>query len=549
MIRVVIYLVIVGLLAAATVWLADRPGDVLITWQNRRIETSVMVLAVAMVTIAVFTVMLWTILRAVLRSPETLRFYLRMRRGMRGYHAVSQGLVAVGSGDVRTARRLAEEAARIAPNEPLTLLLTAQASQLSGDRDAAERTFHAMASRDDTRLLGLHGLYIEAQRRNDGAAAKLYAEEAAAGVRAPAWAGLAVFDARCATGDWIGALERLDRNMKSGLVDRDSYRRLRAVLLTARALESDAGDDRDGARALALEAVKFAPTLVPAAALAGRLLGDAGDRRRAARIVEAAWKANPHPDLAEAYAHLQSGASARDRLARVESLAARTPGNVEGALAVARAALDAQEFAAARRALAPLAIAPSQRVAMLMAEIEEREHGDEGRAREWMTRAIRAKADPAWTADGSRSDRWMPVSPITGRLDAFQWKDPVADLHADEPVIEYERAPRTVEAPPPAAPPQPAAQVAAPVTSQAPGNVTELRPLEARTVETPSSASPPSASAVRGLARTVPAAAPIVPLVPVPDDPGPEPQPQLEPEPDTSSSANDSWRKLRGLFK
>ena len=221
MIRVVIYLVIVGLLAAATVWLADRPGDVMITWQNRRIETSVMVLAVAVAAIAVFTVMLWTILRAIVRSPDTLRFYLRMRRGMRGYHAVSQGLVAVGSGDVRTARRLAEEAARIAPNEPLTLLLTAQASQLSGDRDAAERTFHAMASRDDTRLLGLHGLYIEAQRRNDGAAAKLYAEEAAAGARAPAWAGLAVFDARCATGDWIGALERLDRNMKSGLVDRE----------------------------------------------------------------------------------------------------------------------------------------------------------------------------------------------------------------------------------------------------------------------------------------------------------------------------------------
>ena len=34
MIRVVIYLLIVGLLAAGAVWLADRPGDVMITWQN-----------------------------------------------------------------------------------------------------------------------------------------------------------------------------------------------------------------------------------------------------------------------------------------------------------------------------------------------------------------------------------------------------------------------------------------------------------------------------------------------------------------------------------
>jgi HemY protein len=531
MIRVVIFLVLVGVLALGAAWLADRPGDVLITWQKLRIETSVMALIVAVAAIAALTVMLWSIVRAIIRSPDTLRFYLRMRRGMRGYHAVSQGLIAVGSGDVRAARKFADEAARIAPNEPLTLLLTAQASQLSGDRDAAARTFNAMAARDDTRLLGLHGLYIEAQRRNDGAAAKLYAEEAAGGARAPSWAGLAVFDARCAASDWVGALERLDRNMKSGLVDRDAYRRQRAVLLTARAIEADAHDDHNGARTLALDAVRFAPTLVPAAALAGRLLGEAHETRRAARMIETAWKANPHPDLADAYAYLQPGASARDRLRRVESLAERTPGSIEGALAVARAAIDAQEFAVARRVLTPLSIAPSQRVAVLMAELEEKEHGDEGRAREWMTRAVRAKHDPAWTADGFVSDRWMPVSPVTGRLDAFQWKDPIADLDADEALIEHLREPR-----PPVAP------VAAPVSP----HVSELKPLEPKPVDATPVGSPP-APVGRGLARTATTAAPVVPLIHVPDDPGPEPQPQLEPE--SPKSSNDSWRKLRGLFK
>src|SRR5204862_4061358 len=140
---------------------------------------------------------------------------------------------------------------------------------------------------------------------------------------------------------------------KSGLVDRGSYQRQRAVLLTAIALAAQEGD-LDRAKTLVLEAVKLAPTLVPAAALAGRMLGDAGDHRRAGRIVEAAWKANPHPDLADTYAHLRPGDSARDRLTRVQALAQLSPGNVEGALAVARAALDAQEFASARTALAPL---------------------------------------------------------------------------------------------------------------------------------------------------------------------------------------------------
>jgi HemY protein len=530
MIRVVIYLLVVGLLALAWVWLADRPGDVVVTWQNLRIETSVMVLAVAVVAIAVLVVMLWTMVGAIKRAPDVLWLYLRTRRGVRGYLAVSQGLIAIGSGDVRAARRFADEAARIAPNEPLTLLLGAQASQLSGDRAAAERSFHAMAARDDTRLLGLQGLFIEAQRRNDAAAAKHYAEEAAKSARAPAWAGLAVFDARCASGDWTGALERLERNMKGGLVDRDTYRRLRAVLLTARALEADSRDDRDAARTLALEAVNLAPTLVPAAALAGRLLGEARDLRRAARIVEAAWKINPHPDLADAYAHLQPGASARERLVRVETLAEKTPGNIEGALAVARAALDAQEFAVARRVLAPLSIAPSQRVAMLMAELEEMEHGDEGSARAWMTRAVRAKHDPVWTADGFVSDRWMPVSPVTGRLDAFQWKDPIADLDPDEPMIDYDRAPRAAASAPVAPPP-----------------VTEFKPQEPKPVA-PVLPLTPSARSFPRVAGTATPIAPVVPLIHVPDDPGPEPHSHLDPERDTPGS-KDGWGRLRGLFK
>ena len=43
MIRVLLYLVVVALLAFGAVWMAERPGDVAITWQGRRIETSVIV--------------------------------------------------------------------------------------------------------------------------------------------------------------------------------------------------------------------------------------------------------------------------------------------------------------------------------------------------------------------------------------------------------------------------------------------------------------------------------------------------------------------------
>jgi len=534
MIRVILYLALVVLLAVGAVWLADRPGDVAITWQGWRLETSVMVAAMAIAILIVIAMMVWSLVRFVLRSPGLVATFLSNRRGVRGYLAISRGLIAVGAGDTRAARKAAGEAERIAPGEPLALLLNAQCAQLAGDRAAAEFAFRAMAERDDTKLLGLRGLYVEAQRRKDVAAAQRFAEEAAKAAPSLAWAGQAVLEFRCGAGDWAGALSALDRNNRHGLIDRSQYKRQRAVLITARAIAAEE-DDRDRARALALDAVKLAPTLVPAADLAARLLGESGELRRASRIIEKAWQANPHPDLAEAYAHLRSGDSARERLARVQLLALKAPGHVESALAVARAALDAQEFAAARAALRPLLKEPTQRVAALMAEIEERESGDEGRAREWMARALRAPRDPKWTADGIVSDRWLPVSPANGRLDAFEWKVPVAEIADARDVIEGGEAPLATTMPPagpaPRAEPPPKSLAAPQAVSPPPPEMPARRPATALPVSRPAMVQPVRVDAV-------------VPLVHAPDDPGPDAASDQDPAPE----APDSPRGLR-LFK
>ena len=157
MIRVLLFLALVALITLGVVWVADRPGDVAITWQGYRIETSVMVVAAAMGTIVVAAVMLWAILRNIIRSPDLISTLLSQRRGVRGYLAVSRGLIAVGAGDARAARKAADEALRIAPNEPLALLLNAQNAQLSGNRAEAEHAFRVMTEdRKSTRLNSSH---------------------------------------------------------------------------------------------------------------------------------------------------------------------------------------------------------------------------------------------------------------------------------------------------------------------------------------------------------------------------------------------------------
>ena len=431
MYRIILFLLLIALAALGAAWVADQPGDVVLSWGVWRARPSLPVFVLLLGIVIVAAILAWTIVLALWRLPERIKRGRRDRRLARGRHAITQGLLAVGHGDSAAARAHADAARRHAGHDPLALLLHAQSAQLDGNREGARAAFHAMAEREDTRLLGLRGLFIEAQRADDPVGAVGIAEEALKLAPGSTWASQAVLGFRCARGDWSGALTILDNNLESGLIDKPAWRRQRGVLLTARALELET-IDRDRSRDTVMEAIKLAPTLVPAAVLASKYQSEAHQVRRSMRLVETAWLVQPHPDLADAYAHVRLGDSARQRLVRVETLAGKVPGHLESALAVARAAIDATEFARAREALAPFVAAPTQRVAMLMAEIERTEHGDSGRARAWTLRAVRALHDPVWTADGYVSASWRPVSPVSGRIDAFQWQTPLAALPSDK---------------------------------------------------------------------------------------------------------------------
>jgi HemY protein len=544
MYRIILFLVLIALAAAGAAWVADQTGDVALTWSGWRIQMTLPVFALALGIAIVAALLAWTILRALWRTPERIGRARRERRQARGRHAITHGLLAIGHGDSTAARRHAEAARRHAPHDPLALLLHAQSAQLEGDREGAKAAFHAMAEREDTRLLGLRGLFIEAQRADDQVSAVMIAEEALNVSPHSPWASHAVLGFRCARGDWSGALAILEKNFESGLIDKAAYRRQRGVLLTARALELEKVD-RDRSRESAMEAVKLAPTLVPAAVLASKYESEAHQVRRAMRIVETAWLAQPHPDLADAYAHVRLGDSARQRLVRVETLAAKAPGHIESALAVARAAIDASEFARAREVLAPFIKAPTQRVALLMAEIERTEHGDSGRARAWTLRAVRALHDPVWTADGYVSDRWRPVSPVTGRLDAFQWQTPLAALPSDKSAAiesaEFNEALLAPPAPQRAAagetlvgpPREPLTEVTTPPAAQ--DNSPAVVPAEPPPAPAPDMAAAPSPAPSESAAaagtplfrqrQDIPKAAPpsipaVIPIVRAPDDPG-----------------------------
>jgi len=546
MIRTLWYFFIVAGLAALTALIAGVPGDIVATVGDTQIAMSVATalgLVALLVGLAIFAE---RIVSFVLHGPGNVVSFWQSRREVRGYEALSRGLLAVASGDGQAARRYADKADKLLEQPAMTLLLSAQAAKLNGDEAASGRAFKAMLAAPETHGLALKGLYEHAMTSGDVEQARIHAARALDAAPATPWAFEGKFIIEARQGDYVAALETLDRALGQGLLERSDARRRRAVLLAGLAKqeadriavpdaprdEEDVSDDdtrsvqeiRSLALRHAVEARDLAPDLVPAAALAARLVFEDGRARRAQKIVEDAWARAPHPDLATVFLDLFPADASDTRLKRARVLAGRNPDHVESHVLVARAAIAARRFDEAREQLIAYAEPfPSRRICLLMAEVAEG-MGEMGLTREWLSRSVKAPVDAQWMSDGYRTQVWSPVVPTTGAFDAFEWRAPtdaVVPMASSSTEEAMAQAAQAVVLPVPvaAAPvPAPAPDTAEPVAPPEPAASTEPSPA-ADVIEPPRPAAP-----------VTPVPAPelidineeIDFMPPRPDDPGPD---------------------------
>ncbi|NRB29585.1 MAG: heme biosynthesis protein HemY, partial [Rhizobiaceae bacterium] len=428
MFRIAVFILLLFALAFGFAWLADNPGTVTVQWdwlnQGQAYEFDLITLIFVLAVLFLTALFLWWSFFAIINSPKAFGRWRAGRRRDKGYASLSKGLVAAGAGNVPLAKQLAKESGKLLDNEPLVAMLEAQTALLEDDRPAARQQFNTMLESDETRLLGLRGLYLEAEKEGAHEAAAHFAKEANDMAPGTPWAANAVLKIQTITGQWDDALKTLDANRSTGIFTKEEFNRKKAVVLTALALQHEDGEPEKG-RIHALAANKLAKDFAPTAAVAARLSVRLGDQRKAGKILEAAWQAEQHPEVAEAYANLVTGDTVKQRLARIEKLTGKNPEEREARFAIAQAAADAGDFKRARDNMEQiLRESVTERACLLMADIEEAEYGDRGRVREWLSRAVSSAKDPVWMAGDIVSEDWQPCSPATGQLDAFQWKAP-----------------------------------------------------------------------------------------------------------------------------
>jgi HemY protein len=452
---------ILGLLAFAVVvggavFFANHPGQVEIVWQGWQLETSVGVLAAAAVLAGLLLALFWWLVSRLFGAPRAFLRYRRERRRRAGYRALTQGMVAVAAGDPGEARRCARRADALLADPPLTLLLSAQAAQLEGDDAAAMKFFTAMLERPETEFLGLRGLLNQAMRTGDRGTALRLTQRAATLRPSTPWVVESLFELEAREGRWEAAEQTLARAVKQRLVPRDRARHNRGVILYERSLAALGDGDRRRGVNLAAEARALTPDLATPAAHHARLLLQVQRTGSAAKIVERAWRTLPHPELAQAYEAIHAGEAPLARIKSFERLAAENPSARESHLILAEAALEARLWGEARRHLEqallaavpppmanpptapksssqPLTVVhddhlagPTPRLCLMMARLEEAEHGSGAGMREWLDRAVTAMPDPRYVCAscGGESLEWRSLCPHCGNFDRLVWRTP-----------------------------------------------------------------------------------------------------------------------------
>ncbi|MEH7827714.1 heme biosynthesis protein HemY [Gemmobacter denitrificans] len=371
--------------------------------------------------------LLMAVLHFINGDETAISRYFDRNRERKGYQALSEGLLALASGENRVALSRAVKAERLLGKPELTNLLVAQAAEAAGDGKRAAEAYKALLQHEDSRFIGIRGLLTQKIAEGDRETALKLAEKAFAMKPRHAETQDILLQLQAEAQDWKGARATLGAKARAGGLSRDVFRRRDAVLALQQAKGVMAEGASIEAREAAIDANKLSPDLIPAAALAARNLALAGDAKGATRVIRKAWEAQPHPDLAAAFADIVPEETAEARLKRFGTLLSIKPDHPETRMLKAELLIAAEDFPAARRALGNLVdSAPTGRSLALMAAIARGEGADEAEVRAWLAKALVAPRGPQWCCDKCQTihAEWAPICGNCGGFDTLSWREP-----------------------------------------------------------------------------------------------------------------------------
>ncbi len=386
-------ILLTALLLALAWWVCTLPGAVTAHIGPYTITATTPAALVLLAAAAALLAVLLRVTGGLWRAPVHFKTWRDHRKAEAGDLALQRGLSAIAAEDAQKALSEARRVAKYLGNQPLALLVRAEAERLAGHKAEAAALFQDLTKTTELRFLGHQGLHrLEAAPPPD-MPARHHLDNASTAYPDAPWVRAEQLSQALQAHDYPAALTLATQPAA------------RAALATAAA---QAATSPETGLSFCRQALKATPGFLPALTTMAALLRATGRAKAARKLISQAWRTQPHALLAQAWT--TPGANALSIAQEALYLAESAPETLESELYLAQTALGAGLKAEANRhATQALSLAPGNgRALALLAALQT--NTPLPPAGQWQCTSCQAP-----TPD------WVPLCPVCQKLGTMQW--------------------------------------------------------------------------------------------------------------------------------
>lgn len=434
MLRLLRFILLAFLISAGVIWVSDHNGQVVITWLNYEIRTSILsaVIILLAFTLLVFAITYLLARILAIRFPTISKLFFGkshvkrleklLKKNEKGLQTIVDLLMAIEVRDQKTAKKLQKQVSKLINNNQLDDFLTGKIAFDHRDYDKATDYF-AKLNGQTAKVLLLKSKFNLALEKQEDDMAIAYAQQIISTVEHNDDITNKLLNLYKAKGMWKEAQDLLNQQKKKSALDSSLATRDVAVMNVA--LAHDYYHQKKYGLAIkhAKIALKAEEDFLPATEIVLKTWIKRGFITKASFMIKKMWRQHPHIILAEIYDLIHHKDSRSARIKAMKKLAALNDKTYLGYFAVGLTAFRVGDYDIAKEYLRLSLLKEKTHRAYKLLSYIEGVYGSEDKSRKYSQKAEEVSGSDHYTCGncGHGSSRWNAKCMNCGEHDSLRW--------------------------------------------------------------------------------------------------------------------------------
>jgi HemY protein len=431
MIKLLLYIAGIAAISGLFMMALEYDGQIVAQVSDYQIQLNVSLFLTILVVLIITIVTAIQLVLWIKNIPQKLARKRQEQKHKQGITALTEGFAAIAAGDSKKAIIYAKKIEENLGATAISNMLSAQASQLSGDDKKTKQFYSAMLEDKQTELIALKGLLVQARKEGNIDFALYLAKKACSVKPHVIWAPKMLVDLYKQNKDWDNMLSAIESALNKRSIEPKIAARMAGVIYYIKAENEYVKNNSEAAQKFILSANKnisnFPPIILQQAKISRDLQSGVN---KTLKNISGCWSNKPHPDLREAFLLLNKDIKTDKLVKLAEKLVKNNPSHLQSRILVSKCAMEAGDYNKARNNL-KIAINEYDVAELynLIAEAEKLDIENQADLKDniakWHEKSLTAMDDPSWLCEtcGYTSPNWADSCYHCKSFDSFNWQE------------------------------------------------------------------------------------------------------------------------------